>query len=433
MKWFGSSGVRGVVFDDFTLELASKIGMATGAKYKNIVLGRDARSTGQVFSSVVASALMSVGAEVCDVGIVTTPTLAFAARKRDCGVMITASHNPAEYNGIKLWNPDGSSFGTAQMEEIESSMEKRIKFSDWKSVGSLSRDDNATSEHLKSILSFVGSSKLKIVVDCANGPASLITPYVLEEMGCKVITLNAQLDGSFPGRPAEPTEENLASLKEAVVKLKADLGIAHDGDADRMVAIDDKGRFVSGDTLLKLFAKEIGARNIVVPVDATMLLEDWLGKRVFRTRVGDAFISEKVKQRKADFGGEPSGTWIFPKISYCPDGIFAAAKLAEICAKRKLSKIVDSLPSYPMIKETVPFKQSDRRRVLFNIEKQISSMKYVRVDKIDGYRLRFDDGWALIRLSGTEPKIRIAVEARTNKRAEYLMTLMRQIARRCCK
>lgn len=431
MKWFGSSGVRGVAFEDFTLELAIKIGAATGTKHKDTVIGRDVRLTGQIFSSAVASALMSVGADVCDVGIVTTPTLAYAARDRDCGVMITASHNPPEYNGIKLWNPDGSSFDTRQIEEIESVMIKGARAADWRHVGSMTEDQNATAEHKERILSFSGKSEIKVVVDCANGPASLLTPFVLGEMGCDVVTMNGQLDGRFPGRPGEPTMENLSSLQKAVIKLGADLGIAHDGDADRMVAIDDKGRYAGGDALLKVFAKELGAKSIVAPVDATMLLDDWFGKKLYRTRVGDAYISEKVKQTSADFGGEPSGTWVFPKMSLCPDGIFAAAKLVEICADRKLSELVDGIESLPMLKETINFESSRREGILSKLEKNISSMRASEVDRTDGFRLQLKDAWSLIRLSGTEPKMRIVVEARSMDRAKEIMSSMKDMAMRC--
>ena len=430
MKWFGSSGIRGVAFDEFTLDLACRIGGAVGSNHKDVIIGRDARLTGQVFSSAVSAALMGAGADVCDVGVLATPTLAYAARGKKCGVMITASHNPPEYNGIKLWNPDGSSFDTKQMESVEAMMERGAPEADWRSVGHMSEYRNAIADHKSRILSNVGKAKLSVVVDCANGPASLITPYVLGEMGCKVTTLNGTLDGTFPGRPAEPTDENLSSLKEQVIKAGADLGIAHDGDADRMVAVDDKGRYVGGDILLKIFAKELGVKSMVAPVDATMLLDDWLPGKLYRTRVGDAFVSEKVKERKADFGGEPSGTWIFPKISLCPDGIFAAAKLAEICSGRKLSTLVDTTPTLPMLKETIKFDQSKKLSIQSALDRNIQSVSSAEVDTTDGFRLRFEDGWALIRLSGTEPKMRVVVEARSSDRAKVIMASMKEVARR---
>lgn len=431
MRLFGSSGIRGVAFKDFTLDLAMRIGKAVGSEYNSVVMGRDARLTGRLFSGAVSSALMSVGSEVCDVGIVTTPTLAYAARSRDAGVMITASHNPPEYNGIKLWNPDGSSFGTKHMTEIEAKLDSEMPEADWLNVGSMSQYGQATDDHKKHILSLVEHAELKVVVDCANGPASLITPYVLDKMGCQVTTINSQLDGRFPGRPSEPTEENLKVLIGAVKDLNADLGIAHDGDADRMVAVDDKGRYTGGDELLKVFATETGARSIVVPVDATMLLDYKFGNNIHRTRVGDVYISEKIKQTGADFGGEPSGTWVFPKVSLCPDGIFAAAKLVEICRDRKLSAIIDDMPSLPMLRETLRFDAADRNRIQESLEKEVSSLKKAKIDTTDGVRARYEDGWALIRLSGTEPKMRITVEAREMKRAEEILETAMSIARRC--
>jgi len=431
LRLFGSSGIRGVAFKEFALDLAMGIGKAVGSEYNGVILGRDARLTGRLFSGAVSSALMSVGAEVCDAGIVTTPTLAYTARSRDAGIMITASHNPPEYNGIKLWNPDGSSFGTMQMTNIEARLNGDISDADWKNVGHMTHYGQATDDHKEHILSLVEPAELKVVVDCANGPASLITPYILDEMGCQVITVNSQLDGRFPGRPGEPTEENLKALIGAVIDLNADLGIAHDGDADRMVAVDDRGRYAGGDDLLKVFATETGARSIAVPVDATMLLDDKFGRSIHRTRVGDVYVSEKIKETGADFGGEPSGTWVFPNVSLCPDGIFAAAKLVEICRDRRLSDIIDEMPSLPMMKETLRFEAANRDRIQESLEREVSSLKKAEIDTTDGVRARFEDGWALIRLSGTEPKMRITVEAREIKRAEEIMETAMEIARRC--
>jgi len=433
LKWFGSSGIRGVAFRDFTIDLAMKIGFATGAKYRDIVMGRDARLTGQLFSCAVSSAIMSVGASVCDVGIVTTPTLAYSARDRDCGIMITASHNPPEYNGIKLWNPDGSSFGTEQMEEVERGMERVPSPTKWEDVGGLSHRNDAISDHMSRILSIVGKANLKVVVDCANGPASLITPQLLRDMGCDVTAINDELDGRFPGRPGEPTEENLAALREIVRREEAQLGIAHDGDADRMVAVDDRGRYAGGDVLLKLFARETDASSIVVPVDATMLLDDMFGDDLHRTRVGDVYISEKIKETGADFGGEPSGTWVFPNISLCPDGIFAAARLVEICADRKLSDIIDSIPTLPMMKDTIKFPQEIREQITSNLGTEIRSIAAKKIDMTDGYRIELEDGWGLIRLSGTESKIRIVAEARDDNRAKEILAQLKDVVGRCMK
>ncbi len=434
MGLFGSSGVRGVVNRDFMPELAAAIGMAVGSSAKCAVVGMDARTSGPMVEAAVASGLMAAGCDVFHAGIITTPTLAEAARSMSCGVMITASHNPPEYAGVKLWNPDGMGFGVSQSAEIEKLIESRkFKLAAWDAVGKRHVFPEAVENHAYRILQGVGTAKLKVVVDCANGPASTITPIVLQRMGCRVITINSNIDGHFPGRPPEPVDENLTDLKRAVVSMKADMGIAHDGDADRMVAIDDKGAFLGGDQLLALFAKKYAKKKIVVTVDASMAIDDFVDAKVVRTRVGDVFVSEEVKKVKAEFGGEPSGTWIFPDQSYCPDGILAAARLVEIASKKKLSELRKKIPRYPIVREAVRYDPKYKEIVLKNLDREVKALECDELLTMDGYRLQFEDGWALIRPSGTEPKIRYLAEARTEKRAKEIMNLISSIAKRCAK
>jgi phosphoglucosamine mutase len=273
--------------------------------------------------------------------------------------------------------------------------------------------------------------KLKVVVDCANGPASAITPRVLQRMGCKVVTVNSNPDGHFPGRPPEPVDENLGDLKRAVVTMKADLGIAHDGDADRMVAIDDKGRFLGGDQLLALFAKKYAKRKIVVTVDASMAIDDYVDAKVIRTRVGDVFVSEEVKKTKAEFGGEPSGTWVFPDQTFCPDGVLAAARLVELAYKKKLSELRKKVPVYPILREAIRYDSKFKAIILKKLEREMKSIECEKLLTLDGFRLQFKDGWALVRPSGTEPKIRYLAEARTEKRAKDIMDMISQTVERC--
>jgi phosphoglucosamine mutase len=434
MHLFGSSGVRGVVNKDFTPELAVKIGMAVGTSAKCAVVGMDSRTSGPMIAAAVTSGLMAAGCDVFEAGLVTTPTLAEAARAMDCGVMVTASHNPPEYAGIKLWNPDGSGFGVSQSAAVERLLEsKKFKLKSWDQVGKKHVLPEAIDTHAYRILSGVGTSKLKVVVDCANGPASTITPIVLQRMGCKVITLNSNPDGHFPGRPPEPIEENLTDLKNAVVSMKADLGIAHDGDADRMVAIDDKGMFLGGDQLLALFAKRFAKKKVVVTVDTSMAIDDYIDAKIIRTRVGDIFVSEEVKKSKAEFGGEPSGTWIFPDQSYCPDGILAAARLVEMASKKKLSELTSKIPRYQMLRGAVSYNPKFKEMILRNLDKAMRALKCDELLTLDGYRFQYEDGWALVRPSGTEPKIRLLAESRTEKRAGNIMNTIDNIVKRACK
>jgi len=247
-----------------------------------------------------------------------------------------------------------------------------------------------------------------------------ITPFLLREMGCEVVALNAQADGHFPGREPEPTEENLGLLKSTVVAVKADLGIAHDGDGDRMVAVDGRGHFVGGDALLALFARREVRQGLVVPVDASMVLDDMLpGIPIWRTRVGDVYVAAELKRRGADFGGEPSGTWIFPKATLCPDGVYAAARLVSMVAERSLESMVRDVPRYPVIRGAMAYDPSRRASIEALVDGAMRSLT-ANVTTVDGWRLQFDDGWALVRFSGTEPKIRILAESRSEARAKEI-------------
>ncbi len=434
MSYFGSSGIRGVVNKDFTPELAALVGLAVGSASKTAVVGMDSRTSGPMISSAVSSGLMATGCDVYQAGIVATPTLAEAARCLDCGIMVTASHNPPEYGGIKLWNPDGSGFGARQSKSIEKLLETRkFKLKPWDHVGKTIPLTGAAETHASRILSGVGKAKLKVVVDCANGPAYTVTPIVLQRMGCRVVTINSNPDGHFPGRPPEPADENLSDLKNAVVSMKADLGIAHDGDADRVVAVDDKGMFLGGDELLAILAKRYAKKKLVVTVDASMAIDGFVDAKILRTRVGDVFVSEEVKRSKAEFGGEPSGTFIFPDQTYCPDGILAAARLVELASRKKLSEIRKAVPKYPILRDAVRFKQEDKARVLRALDREMRAVECDELLTLDGYRLQFEDGWALVRASGTEPKLRFLAEARNSKRAGEIMALITKAVRRSVK
>lgn len=434
MGLFGSSGVRGVINKEMTPELAAAIGMAVGSGNKQVVIGMDSRTSGPMIEAAVMSGVMSTGCDAALAGLVTTPTLAEAARELDFGVMVTASHNPPEYGGIKLCNTDGTGFDVAQSNAIEKMVEsKKYKLAPWDKVGKKRLCADAVERHAERILSSAGESKLKVVVDCANGPAFNITPIVLQRMGCQVITMNSNPDGRFPGRPPEPSEENLSDLKKAVVSMKADLGIAHDGDADRMVAIDEKGAYFGGDQLLALFAKKYGKKKIVVTVDTSMAIDDYVDASVVRTRVGDVFVSEAVKKSKADFGGEPSGTWIFPDQTYCPDGVLAACRLVGLIGKKRLSEVRKDIPKYPILRDSISYDPGARAKVLKNLEKEMVKLKCEDLVLLDGFRPVFKDGWALVRPSGTEPKIRYLAEARSQKRAKELMELISSAVKRCVK
>ena len=395
--------------------MALKVGLAVGKAYDNVVVGCDTRTSSNAVKHAFISGLLAAGSECGDAGVIPTPTLALAAREFGAGAMITASHNPPEYNGIKLLNPDGSPFDANQREQIEDMiLGGSLSVAIWNEIKSSSIHNGAIERHIEHILQDCpGELKLKVVVDCACGAASVIAPHLLRRLGCEVVALNCHPSGFFP-RAIEPTEDNLGALIRATKELGADLGIAHDGDGDRMMAVDERGRFIPGDKLLALFAQQAGAKEVVTTIDASRVIDE-MGFSIIRTPVGDTCVSEELK-KGGDFGGEPSGSWIFPASSLCPDGIYAAARLVAIASQQKLSQLVDSIPCYPLLRGSL----TNKGVVVSELERHLLAMEPLSVNSIDGIKLSFEDGWLLIRASGTEPKIRVTAEAMSEARVRQL-------------
>ncbi len=426
MQLFGTSGIRRLADRDL-VQLSLQVGLAVGASYDSVIVGRDTRTSSSVLRHAVTAGILAAGAQCSDGGTMPTPTLAFSSQHFAAGVMITASHNPPQYNGIKLINPDGSAFSAEQQEQVEKLINGSapLKVS-WDRMQNGEVYSDALDKHVDRIMrDFPGGIKAKVVVDCGCGAAYFITPHLLARLGCEVVSINCDPDGIFP-HDVEPVEANLGELMRAVKESGADLGIAHDGDADRMMAIDDKGRFISGDKMLAILAQASGAREIVTTIDASMSIDEQQFK-VKRTRVGDPYVSEELK-KGGGLGGEPSGAWIFPQVSLCPDGIYAAAEIASIAWQQKLSALVDNLPSYPVIRGSIPGNSAK----MANIEKKLKTeLKPVSSDRIDGIKLTFNDGWLLVRPSGTEPKIRLTAEGKSQTIARELYENGARIIQKC--
>jgi len=310
-----------------------------------------------MIENALISGLLAMGARVTRVGVASTPTLAYAARNYDCGVIITASHNPPEYNGLKFWNPDGMAFSLRQQDELEKAIKSDIKGADWQGMGTEYVRHDAVREHMDAILKTWSITRLRSSWTAAAGRRRRSRPMFKGD-GLQRRHAERPARRLFPAREPEPVEENLDGLRKTVIATGADLGIAHDGDADRMMAVDDEGRFVSGDELMAYFCQYEVKYSLVCPVDVSMVVGKSVnGVKIHRTRIGDAFVSEEVKNAGADFGGETSGTWIFPRMSYCPDGIYAAARLVELVGKNgRLSDAVDAPAQVP--------NQEERRQVL---------------------------------------------------------------------
>ena len=431
---FGTSGVRGPIGREVTAETALSIGRAvatTGAA--QVVVGRDVRDTGRMLVDALAAGVVECGGDVVDLGVVSTPTVARSVPRTgaDVGVVVTASHNPPADNGIKLWTSEGRAFGTEHRSEIESVvLDGAYDFADWDGNGTRRTSGVAEREHTDQLVAtFDGQVDCSVVVDVGNGTGGL-TADVLDRVGCEVQTLNARPDGSFPGRPSEPTAANCSTLRKVVAATDADIGIAHDGDADRMRAADANGEFVGGDALLALFAREAidegGA--VTAPLNTSLAVDRALEERggeVVRTPVGDVHVAEKAAEIGAAFGGEPSGAWIWPAETPCPDGPLAACELVRLVAERgPLDTLVDELPSYPIRRDAI---EVDGPTDLMVSVTETLLERYADVSTLDGVRVATDDGWFLVRASGTQPLIRLTAEATTAVEADRLLERARNV------
>ena len=380
-KLFGTSGIRGKVGIEVTPELALGIGRSLSTLLGEghcIVVGYDSRTSNEMLEKALTAGILEGGCNVLSLGLAPTPLVGYATMKigADAGVMITASHNPPQDNGLKIWNRNGMAYRAHQERALEKVIHyKTFTNTSWENIGRVEDISRLSSHYITDLLNFIDIKPgLKVVVDCANGAASYISPLLLRKAGCKVITLNSQPDGFFPGRMPEPSDENLGELKEMVKASEADLGIAHDGDADRMVAVDEKGNMAEFDKLLSLVASEIGGR-VVTTVDASSTIDLCMDKKdgqVIRTEVGDVHVAEAIEEHKASFGGEPSGTWIHPDFCMCPDGLLSALRVIDLVQKKgPLSQLLKDVPSFPTLRERIDCEESQKDLVMEKVKKKL--------------------------------------------------------------
>lgn len=409
---FGSSGIRRK-FDQVLVDTALRLGTVLASGSSEILVGMDTRTTSPLIAHLIVSGILSNGGTVYLAGIVPTPTVAFNTRLVKSGCMITASHNPEEYNGLKLFNPDGSSFTQEQQRETEKLLTS-VNYTDWQHLGKECAID-ALTPHKKAIIAKVRiNPKISVIIDCGNGAGCMLTPSVMSEAGVRIININCNPSGHF-ARPSEPLPEYLGYIGDLVRKTGADCAIVHDGDADRMMAFDNRGTYINGDHLLMLFAKYMGAKRVVTTSDASMIIDEIA--EVHRTPVGDAYVSEEL-MRWGDFGGEPSGAWIFPQISLCPDGPFAAALFCEMASEWDIAQEIAAMPHYPILRESFP--ASSAQEILSRLGAP---------NPTDGIRITEEDGWCMVRASGTEPKIRITAEGRTLEKAKAMLARGKELIR----
>ena len=435
MRLFGTAGIRGRLWGKVTPELALNVGMALGTyRGGKAVVGRDGRTSSVMLKSALISGLLSTGMEVLDADLIPTPVLAWATREHgDAGVMITASHNPPTDNGIKVFNGDGSEFYVEQERELEEMIfSGNFKRAEWHEIKSVKPLD-VIDDYIQTVLNFVNhETNLKVLYDGANGSGSVLAPYLLREMGAKVISINAHVDGHFPGRKPEPRYENIAYLGELVRTLGVDLAIAQDGDADRIAVFDERGNYVEEDTLIALFAKhyveENGGGVVVTSINTGSRIDEVVekaGGKVVRVPLGQPH--DGIKKYNAIFAGEP---WklVHPKFGNWIDSFVTMGLLIKMIDEAgSLSKLVSEIPVYYLRKENVPCPDEFKAKTVENARKKLEEAlggEIKEVLTISGFRFNLRDGsWVLVRPSGTEPKVRVVVEGPTEKRRDELFEL----------
>lgn len=431
---FGTNGVRGVVGKEITPDLALKIGKALGSmRPGTIAVGRDTRTSGSTLAGALKAGLLANGCNVVDCGILPTPALQYIVKEHyDGGAMITASHNPPEYNGIKIIEPDGTEMGDKETLALENLLEKdEIPLKSWDLVGQEISAPHLISEYVHAIVNQFPDKPGKgmtVVVDPGSGPASQTTPQILQGLGCRVLTINAIMDGTFPGRLPEPSVDGLKGLAALVVANKAAFGVAHDGDADRAVFVDETGKYVEENQEFAAIAELVcGTRKgtIVTPVSTSDMVEivaKKQGCQVKYTPVGSIYVARTMREllnqgEPVIFGGEGNGGLIFPDHQFCRDGGMTAAMMVQLLAAKKqpLSKVIAALPVRYLLKEKLTIADGSAF-----IEKLIKKYRHETIDHTDGIKLRRGNTWALIRASGTEPLIRIFIDSDDENSATVL-------------
>lgn len=435
MKLFGTSGIRGVVDQDLTVDLCLEVARALGTVLPSkakVCLAADTRPSGQVLKRAIFTGLQSSGIDVTDLGILPTPMLALLTREWDfdTGVMVTASHNPPEFNGIKLFNGDTLGYSQEQEHEIELVYAGK-KFRHASREGTLRQGhgmEEAYSHFLQRHLPAGRFDAKKVVVDPGNGAASQIVTKLFSELGIQVAALNDVPDGHFPGRSPEPKEDTLQGTIEFLREAKADLAVCFDGDADRVVFCDRQGFLGFNESIAivsRLVAEESGKKSIATTVETGRLLDlavEDLDVKVVRGKVGDVHVAHLARQIDAAIGVEQVGVYILPTIGYYPDSIFAALTvLGRTADVEEIRTLLSELPKLFFDKGKVPCPNMMKDRVMEMVRDRVSIFGAADVNTLDGVRLQFQDSWMLIRASGTEPVIRVLAESPSSSETHELL------------
>lgn len=451
-KLFGTSGIRGSVRNKVTERFALDLGRAMSTMLANegqVIVGSDYRTTSAELKAALLGGLLGGGVDVLDAGVLPTPVLAFGIRtvEANAGIMVTASHNPPEDNGMKCYSHEGREYVPEEEQILEQIIAHR-KFADvaWDRMGKMVAAPDLVNTYSQRILDRVGSlhRRLRVVVDCANGVTYNLTPLILSKLGCEVISMNAHPDGQFPGRPAEPSPEHLVTTCRFVRSVKADLGIAHDGDGDRLAVINEKGRYINNDTVLALFARlllaEKGPGRVITSIDTSSriyIVARSLGGTVERTRLGKTHaLLDEENRTSIRLCCEP---WkiIDPAWGFWGDAVYAACRLVQALdqSKGSISSLIRGIPENPQKRFFFRCPDELKEIVMAKISEALTSQKGVsEVWTFDGVRVNFsDESWILVRKSGTEGKIRVYCEGRSSKRLKHLVSTSSSLVRSAIK
>ena len=436
-KLFGSSGIRGLVNKDITATLAQRVGaaIATMNQGGQVVVGYDARISGPMLEMALSAGLNAAGADVIRVGLVPTPVTAWMIRETgsEAGVEVTASHNPPQYNGLKVFNREGMSLTIKEQLATEKVMvEEEYVWAQWDTVGA-SDEVDAIEPYVEMLAdSIIIEKEIMVAADCFCGATSTLAPMAFGEFPLKSNIINAIPDGTFPAGNPEPSRDSLMGLGRYMKALGCEVGFGFDGDGDRMMPVGVDGLMVNPDRALAAYAgyaiERNGGGTVVTHVGASMNVDDMVkeaGGKIVRTPVGDAFITEAMAKHGAVFGGEPVGAWVFPEHHMCPAGVMGALKILEALEEtgKSIEEFISAAPEYPLDRAKLGCEENQKAKAMTLIAEgyQDAYRKVNSVSTVDGVRLEMDNGWALIRPSGTEPLIRITVEGRTVKDVEDIM------------
>jgi len=435
---FGTNGIRGLANKELTPEMAIRVGYAVGTFFKRgtLIIGYDARTSGPMLTKAVIAGLNATGCNVLLAGMAPTPALQYAVKhhRSNGGVIVTASHNPPEYNGIKVIGNDGIEISHEHEIQIENIYyNKKTRLTDWKEIGETRELPGVIDEYVDAIKKHVNVPEIArkhyhILIDGANSVGSLTGPRLARELGCKVTTLNANIDGTFPGRPPEPRPENLGDLATTVKAVGADIGVAYDGDADRSIFVDEKGNIIMGDQtfalVAKYFLKDNKGEKIVTPLSSSTIIQDIADEyhgQIVWTKIGSVTVAQTMKEQKAKLGGEENGGIFYGPHQPVRDGAMSTALILNIMTRtgKKLSTLLGELPQYFIEKAKIECNEELKQKTLERLIKQTEGLK---TNTLDGVKIWFKDKSSiLIRPSGTEPIYRLYAEAKNNRETKQLI------------